>query len=74
MSRVTFGNFSDKDGKDRMQVTAMVIAFDNYIRNLIPDNIKERIKNNIQNMLDQVYDEVIDEYGTNADRAAKNNK
>jgi hypothetical protein len=74
MSRVTFANLDDKNGTDRMQITAMVIAFDNYIRNLIPENIKERIKTNIQNMLDQIYDDIIDTYGTAAERAANENK
>lgn len=74
MSRVTYGNFDAYDGKDRREVTAMTIAFDNYIRNLIPDQAKERIKNNIQSLLDQLYDDIIKTYGTIAERAAKENK
>jgi hypothetical protein len=73
MTKVTYSNYDNYDGKDRRETTAMVIALDNYIRNLIPDSIKERIKTNLQNLLDQLYDDIIATYGTIADRAAKEN-
>lgn len=62
MNMIVYANIGDPKNKDRSKIIAVIMAFDNTIRNIFNEDTKKRVLDNVRGFLEQVINQIYTKY------------